>query len=198
MAFQGKVQSLWRHTISSHLFWRTLLASASYRDRAVMELLFHMKLPVITGDSHRCMSLYSQGTWRWSTFLSPTAPSLSYSMTRCLKEHWALGVSPYFPFNSQLSGRLTSPPASPSLHWTHFTYDLGSICHRPTLLYFGISLSCWLSLTAPSSDFPLPASLSLTSPLCLPLKCWLPVSFLDCWLTSLNTLYIFSLSCLIF
>lgn len=90
---------------------------------------------------------------------------------------------------------LLQPPHP--LHWTHATHvtllDIENICPCLPLSYFWIPLSSWLSLTAPSSDFPW-HSLPFTnfSFLCPPLKCSLTFRFF-LWLLSLlpsHSLYI--------
>lgn len=122
MAFQGKVQWLWRHTISKVIC--SDRHCTSYRDRAGVASFIHMKFIVITGNSHKHMSLSPQRIGNGCTFLSLKALSLSFwSMTRFPKAYFR--SPPHFPFNSQLSGRVTSPlPGFHPLHWTHFTCGL--------------------------------------------------------------------------
>lgn len=138
MAFQGKVQWLWRHTISKVIC--SDRHCTSYRDRAGVESFIHMRFIVIAGNSHKHMSFSPQRIGEGCTFLSFKALPLPFwSMTRFLKAYF--GSPPPFPFNSQLSGRVTSPRSRPPILSTVLIslvalLDLESICHCPALLYF--------------------------------------------------------------
>lgn len=159
-----------------------------------------MEFTVITGSSHEHTSLYLQRACRRVYFPFPHSPISLLLFDDKLSER-ALGTLGLHLISHSTLNSLAGRPSSSSLPHLSIELislvtllDLGSIYYCPILFYFWIPFSSWLSLTAPSSDFPLLFSLSLTSPLCLSLKCWLNTrkysgSFLGCCLSSLHSLF---------
>lgn len=126
MAFQGKVQWLWRHTISKVICsdrrcWPALWTGTepSWSCSSTWSLLCLLKILTSTCPSnHKNLR---------QIYISFPHISLSFnSMTRILKEHWASWVSTSFPI--QLSTPWQADPLLLQLphphHLTNFTFVL--------------------------------------------------------------------------
>lgn len=167
-----------------------------------MESFIPMKFIVITGNSHKHMSFYPQRMEGGCTFLSLKVLSLSFwSMTRFPKAYFWVSTS--FPI--QLSAvwqfdlfpsRLPSSPLNSFHRGPCLTLKAFVIVHHSFISR--VFFSSWLSLTAPSPEFPQPLSLSLTSLFSVLNANLHSGSFLGCGLSYLNTPYLFSLDYLRF
>lgn len=166
-----------------------------------------MKFTITTENSHKhTVCLSSQRTQEGSVVSFHHSSASFNSMTNFVNEHWALRISVSFPIQPSTPWQV-DPPLLPIFSIELISpgnlLDFRGMCNCPPLSHFWISPSSWLSLTTTSTDFPLPFAFHLFTNFCFLSFCslnsdLLSGSFLGCYLSSINTLSIFSLCCLTF
>ena len=115
MVFQGKVQRLQRHTISSHLFGQTLLASTWNSDRAVMQLLLHRHLALLLKMlTSTCPANHKEPENIYMPFAHSSVSLLRFN-DKVPKRSPGTWSPSRFPSSSQLPGMSTISSASLSV-----------------------------------------------------------------------------------